>query len=319
MLTIAVSSRSMFQLEDANAIFEKDGQRAYDAFMRNTEDQLLAPGVAFELVRKLLTLNRYSKTDERLVNIILLSRNSPDAGVRIMRSAQAHGLDIERAVFTAGGDRFRYARALGADLFLCVNAADAKLAIGKGLAAASIAPRPILSEHNPDGRNDDVVRIAFDGDSVLFSAEGDQVFREHGLQRFIEHELEHANIPLGEGPFKKLLEKLSKVQAALLQVKNLPRPPLHIGLVTARGMQSHGRVLNTLRSWGINIDEVIFASGAPKGPLLKAFEADFFFDDTGRHVESALASNIAAAQVHFGSGGIPEYCAPAPKSRPRRP
>lgn len=314
MLTIAVSSRSLFHLEDANDIFERDGQLAYDAFMRDTEDQPLQPGMAFELVRKLLNLNQYtpleqSERGEQLVNVVLLSRNSPDAGVRVMRSVSLHGLPIERAVFTAGGNRFRYAHALKADLFLSASASDAKLALANGLAAASIVPRsrkPDPLPGIPCDRKDEVIRIAFDGDSVLFSDESDRIYREHGLERFKAHEIERANVPLGEGPFKKLLDKLSDVQKAISMNKASPRSPLHIGLVTARGVQSHARVLNTLRSWGISVDEVVFASGAPKGPLLRAFEADFFFDDTGRHVESALENDIAAAQVHFGEGGLPE-------------
>lgn len=319
MLTIAVSSRSLFQLEEANAIYEKDGQAAYDKYMQKTEDKKLEPGVAFEMVRKLLTLNQYSPAGQRLVNVVLLSRNSPDASVRIMRSVKTNGLDIEQAVFTAGGNRFRYAQVLGADLFLCANPSDARMALENGLAAGSIAPRAVKPSSGLPPRADDVIRIAFDGDSVLFSDEADKVYREHGLERFVAHENENANVPLGEGPFKKLLEKLSQVQQALVGIENLPRPPLHIGLVTARGVQSHGRVLNTLRSWGITVDEVVFASGAPKGPLLKAFEADFFFDDTSRHVASASEHDVAAAQVHFGEGGLPEAVKPMAASNDVKP
>lgn len=306
MLTVAVSSRSLFHLEASNVVFEQKGQGAYDAHMRETESQKLDPGVAFDLVRKLLLLNRFSKEGQRLVNVVLLSRNSPDASVRIMRSVGSHGLDIQQATFTAGGDRFRYAQAMDADLFLCVNPADAKLALDNGLAAASILPRQSKSSAGLPPRDDDVVRIALDGDSVLFDDSSDKLYREHGLPRFVAHELEHAEKPLGDGPFKNLLFQLSRVQAALLGAEGVTRPPLVVGLVTARGVQSHGRVISTLRSWGITVDEVIFASGAPKGPLLKAFGADFFFDDTQRHVDSAQENDIAAGRVHFGAGGLPE-------------
>lgn len=304
MLTIAVSSRSLFQLEEANLIFESEGQVPYDAYMRSTEDEILEPGVAFEMIRKFLNLNKYAPEGQRLVNVVLLSRNSPDAGIRVMQSVQKHGLDIERAVFTSGGNRFRSAKALGADLFLCASANDAKQSMENGLASGQIMPRKILS----NAGTNDFIRIAFDGDSVIFSNSADEVFREHGLKRFIEHEIENAHIPLNDGPFKKLLEKLSDLQKIFT---SLECKPLGIALVTARGVQSHGRVLNTLRSWGITVDEMIFASGAAKGPLLAALEADFFFDDTGRHVDSASEHNISAARVHFGDGGIPEHVADA--------
>lgn len=307
MLTIAVSSRSLFQLEDSNEIYEKSGQAAYDAHMRQTMNDPLQPGVAFELVRKVLLLNRYAPEGERLVNVVMLSRNSPAGSRRIMQSVAAHGLDIVRAVFTSGGNRFLYAQGLEADLFLSAHAADSKAALEKGIAAANIITRNNKVTSGLPPRRDDVLRFAFDGDSVIFSNEADLIFREHGLERFIGHEKDKAAIPLGEGPFKNLLDKLSKLQTSLDLVTGPDERPLRIGLFTARGMESHERVLNTLEHWGINVDEAAFASGAPKGPLLRAFGADFFFDDTGRHIESAMDHSIPSGHVQFGEGGIPEH------------
>lgn len=296
MLTIAVSSRSLFHMEEANELYEREGQAAFDAYMRSTESEPLPPGAAFPLVSKLLALNSVRSPLQRdRVEVVLLSRNSADAGMRVMNSVYHYGLDIESAAFTSGGNRFAYASAMNADLFLCAEAEDAHKAIKGGMAAAIIVP----AERQHDG-SDKTVRIAFDGDSVLFSDEADSVYRQHGMARFRSDELRDADKPLGEGPFKRLLVKLCELQKALPH----DACPLHIALVTARGMPSHGRVINTLRSWGISVNELVLAAGRPKGPLLQALRADMFFDDTGRNVESATAHNISAGQVPFGAGGI---------------
>lgn len=296
MLTIAVSSRSLFHIEDGNTIFETQGQEAFDAYMREKENIPLRPGSAFPLVRKLLNLNKLR--DPALpkgVQVIMLSRNSPDAGMRAMNSVQHYGLDIEQAVFSRGADRFKYARAMGAHLFLSANAADVKTALARGLAAATLLPteRDVSSE-------DDEVRIAFDGDSVLFSDEADQTYRREGLSAFRAAEVEKAAIPLGAGPFKKFLEELTVLQKTLPQ----DNPKLRIALVTARGMPAHGRPLQTLRHWGIRVDEALFAAGAPKGALLEAFGADIFFDDTVKNISSAAEFNVPSGHVPFGEGGI---------------
>lgn len=296
MLTIAVSSRSLFHMEDENALFEAQDQVAYDEYMRKTEDMPLPPGAAFSLVRKLLSLNTTTSPEPPdRVEVVLLSRNSANAGVRVMRSAMHYGLNIEQAVFTGGGDRFAYALAMKADLFLCSNAADAQKALENGIAAAHIVPAP----HMPD-LTDTTVRIAFDGDSVLFSDEADLIYRTHGLKQFRSDELRDAQKPLGDGPFKRLFGKLCALQHEL----GPDSGRVKTGLVTARGKTNHGRPISTLRSWGLTVDVAIFADGRPKGPFLKAFGADMFFDDTGKHVESAAEHAVPAGHVISGQGGI---------------
>ena len=292
MLTIAVSSRALFHMEDGHKIFLEQGADAFDAYMRDKEATPLRQGAAFPLVKKLLALNTKGIKRDR-VEVILLSRNSPDAGIRVMHSVQHYGLDIERAVFAQGSDRFRYAQALGAQLFLSVNPADVEASIQKGLAAATMVARE--TKMNDD---DAVVRIAFDGDSVLFSNESDLVFQEEGLAKFTSSEVAKANIPLQAGPFKPFLEALSQMQQEF-PAENVP---LKIGLVTARGCPAHERVLKTLRTWNIRLDEAIFAGGRPKGPLLKAFGADVFFDDAPRNIENAAQHDIASGQVPYGNG-----------------
>lgn len=294
MLTVAVSSRALFHIEDGDKVFRESGQDEFDAYMRTKEGVPLKRGVAFALVQKLLALNTNTVGSPRnRVEVILLSRNSPDAGMRIMDSVHHYGLDIEKAVFCAGGNRFRYAKGMGAHLFLSANAADVKEAIDNGVAAATMLPR-----ESAEVENDSAIKIAFDGDSVLFSSEADDVYRTRGLDAFREQELEMAAVPLGAGPFKLFLDALCAIQ------REFPRgeSPLKLALVTARGMPAHARVIHTLRSWGVVLDEAIFAGGASKGPLLQAFGADVFFDDTVKNVDSAQLHDIMSGHVPFGTG-----------------
>lgn len=295
MLKIAVSSRSLFHMEDGNRIFEKKGQEAFNQYMRQKENVPLRPGVAFPLVKKLLALNGLLPPDTQVgVEVMLLSRNSPDAGLRVMNSAEHYGLSITAAAFSQGTDRFRYAQALGANLFLSANYADVDAALKNNLAAAVMLPAESSEESN-----DDVVRIAFDGDAVLFSSEADEIYRTHGLEAFQRNELENAKIPLGAGPFKKVLAAIHELQ------KRLPSESasrLKVALVTARGLPSHARVLHTLRDWKITVDEAIFCGGRPKGMLLKAFGADVFFDDTQKNIDDAVRCQVPSGRVPYGSG-----------------
>lgn len=293
VLTIAVSSRALFHLEDGNKIFETEGQDAFDAYMRTKEEVPLRPGAAFPLIKKLLGLNTAKGSFQRdRVEVILLSRNSPDAGLRILNSVHHYGLDIERAVFSAGTDRFRYAKEMGAHLFLSANSPDVANALAQGLAAATLMPKEC--HHDCD---DDVVRIAFDGDAVLFSDEADKTYRSQGLAAFRSSEVEQADVPLGAGPLKSFVLELTA-----LQKKLAGDPRLRLALVTARGIPAHARPLKTLRSWGLRVDEAVFAGGLNKGPLLQAFGADMFFDDAKKNIESAGRSNISSGHVPFGAG-----------------
>lgn len=292
MLKIAVSSRALFNVEDGDKVFRQEGQEAFDEYMRSKEDTPLRPGAAFGLVRKLLGLN--ARLPQPLVKVALMSRNSPDAGMRVANSIEHYGLDISQAVFSKGADRFRYAAAVGAHLFLSANPSEVASALEFGLAAACVQP-----QDSSVALDDDVVRIAFDGDSVLFSHESDEVFRAHGLERFQEHEISNARVPLTPGPFKTVLEALHRVQVALNDREN---PRLRICLATARGRKVYARVVHTFRSWGIYVDEALFCDGEEKGPLLKAFGADIFFDDSPRNIESAQKHSVPSGHVPNGNG-----------------
>ena len=320
LLTIAVSSRSLFHIEDGNEIFEKEGQAAFNEYMRSKENVPLRPGPAFHLVRKLLAMNSTRSPHPRdLVEVVLLSRNSPDAGMRVMNSIYHYGLDIERAVFVEGEDRFRYAQDLGAQLFLSASPKDVRMAIDHGLAAATMLPVE-CAETDVGGEEDNEVRFAFDGDSVVFSDEADVCYRANGLEAFRQHETERAHIPLGAGPFKAFLVALHELQKALekrydeelrkyrAQDPSAPtaKKPSRIlvALVTARGMPSHARVINTLRHWGIHLNQAIFCGGLPKGPLLKTYRADIFFDDMQKNIDNANSHDIRSGHVPYGGGGI---------------
>lgn len=275
-LVIAISSRALFDLIDSHQVFEGEGVEAYCKYQIEREDEPLAPGVAFELVKKLLALNSDNKANPK-VEVILLSRNSSDTGLRIFNSINHHGLKITRAAFTSGASTHPYVSAFGAHLFLSADSTDVRLALDNGDAAAQILPSAKKKQSS------DQVRIAFDGDSVLFSDESERIYQERGLTAFEENEKLSAKTPLSGGPFKRFLVMLHKIQTAYPADSS----PIRTALVTARGAPAHERAIRTLRDWDIRIDEAIFLGGLDKGPFLNAFGADIFFDDQQGHCDSA--------------------------------
>jgi 5'-nucleotidase len=294
-LTIAISSRALFDLEDSHVLFEREGIAAYQAFQREREDEVLAPGIAFPLVRKLLALNALAPvaagagTDGApRVEVILLSRNSSDTGLRIFNSIQHHGLDIRRAAFTSGAPTWPYATSFGADLLLSANPESVRRALEAGVAAATILPSPAPAHRH------DQLRIAFDGDAVIFGDESERVSREQGVEAFGRHERERAREPLSGGPFRNFLDALHRLQAAFPAGD---AAPIRTALVTARSAPAHERVIRTLREWGVRLDEALFLGGRDKGPFLEAFGADIFFDDSEH--------NIASARDHVAAGHVP--------------
>lgn len=287
-LIVAISSRTLFDMEESHLLFEREGLDAYASFQRQHEDDLLAPGIAFPLVRKLLALNEGAAAEAPRVEVILISRNSADSGLRIFNSIAHHGLAIKRAAFSNGAPPFPYIKPFGADLFLSANAEDVRNALRAGVAAATLLPAKA-----PQQRHDQL-RIAFDGDAVIFDDEGERVSREGGLAAFAKHEREHAGEPLSGGPFRGFLDALHRLQAAF---PIGPDAPIRTALVTARSVPAHERVIRTLREWGIRLDEALFLGGRAKGPFLEAFGADIFFDDSEH--------NIVSARDHVAAGHVP--------------
>lgn len=295
-LVVAISSRALFDLDASHQVYEQQGTQAYCQYQIENEDIPLEPGAAYSLVRKLLALNDKDANKPR-VEIILLSRNSTDTGLRIFNSIQYHNLSISRAVFTSGSSPYRYVAPFGANLFLSTSADDVRMALDAGIAAATILPSNV-------GKNteSDQLRIAFDGDAVLFSDESERIYKEHGLQAFTENEQQTAKNPLPGGPFKDFLRTLNQLQTEYDDQESLIRT----ALVTARSAPAHERVIRTLRAWGIRIDEAIFLGGMDKGPFLKSFGADIFFDDQEGHCDSA--------REHVATGHVPHGIANEKKS-----
>ena len=289
LLVVAISSRALFDFEEENRLFESSDDRAYMHLQLQRLEQPARPGVAFPLVNKLLAFNRDAGAGPR-VEVVILSRNDPVSGMRVFRSAQHYGLPIERGVFTRGRSPWRYLTPLAAHLFLSMNEADVRSALGAGVPAARVfAHSARASDAHPNE-----VRIAFDGDAVLFSDEAERVFQSQGLSAFQTHERDQATTPLAPGPFKPLLQALHELQQA-------QTGPMRVrtALVTARSAPAHERAIRTLMDWHIEVDEAMFLGGLPKGAFLREFEPDFFFDDQTGHVESA-AGHVPAGHVLAG-------------------
>ncbi len=287
-LVVAISSRALFNFEEENLVFEQGDDRAYVALQMQRLDVPAPPGVAFSLVKKLLAFN--SGTDQK-VEVVLLSRNDPVSGMRVFRSCKAHGLDsIQRGVFTQGRDPFSYLKPLGAHLFLSANAVDVQQALQLGFPAARVLTESVQAH---DGHPHEV-RIAFDGDAVLFSDEAERVYQTQGLDAFQRHEIERASHPLPDGPFKPLLAALHR-----LQQDTQSQMRIRTALVTARSAPAHERAIRTLMDWNIGVDEAMFLGGLAKGEFLREFEPDFFFDDQTGHVNSA-ARHVPAGHVSSG-------------------
>ena len=289
-LVVAISSRALFDLDASHAVYEADGEEAYCRYQVENEDKILEPGIAFRLTKKLLALNARDPASP-VVEVILLSRNSADTGLRIFNSIQHHNLAITRAAFTRGSSPFFYVSAFGAHLFLSANAGDVKEALDAGYAAATILPSCTSSSPT------DELRIAFDGDAVLFSDASEQIFKRDGLAAFEQNEHASANEPLSSGPFKDFLSALHRIQSEYPSNQS----PIRTALVTARSAPAHERVIRTLRSWDIRIDEALFLGGMDKGEFLRAFGADIFFDDQQRHCDSA-SKHVPTGHVPHGVG-----------------
>jgi len=282
-LVIAISSRALFDLEEENAIFNKEGLESYYKHQLEHLDNPLSKGSAFRFVQNLLAINK--QFDNKLIEVIILSRNNAATGLRIGRSIEYYNLDIERTGWTAGTPVARYLEAFKVDLFLSVHTPDVEEAVHSGVAAATILPHtPITTQES------DMVKIAFDGDAVIFGDESEKVYQEGGLDAFIAHERENAKNPLSKGPFFKFLKIVSEIQDKF----PMESSPIRTALVTARSFSTHERVLGTLEGWGVRVDEAFFQGGVQKYEVIKAFGADIFFDDQDAHLLHASKETPSA-------------------------
>lgn len=290
-LVVGISSRALFNLEEENKIFEEQGLKEYSSFQIDHEKEVLKPGAGFALVKALLKLNEFD-TEQRKTEIIVMSRNSADTSLRIFHSIEHYGLDISRAALTGGESLTPYLDAFKTDLFLSANESDVQDAID-----ANVAAGIICTENLPQIDVDQEIkqiRIAFDGDAVLFSDASEKIYKEKGLQEFIKSERANAMSPLPEGPFAKLLKILSQLQEQFQGNEQ----PIRTALVTARNAPAHERVIRTLREWNVRIDEAFFLGGMSKSDVLRAFDAHIFFDDQAIHVDRA-SEYVPAARVPY--------------------
>ena len=292
-LVVAISSRALFDLDESHRIYESEGVEAYRQYQIAHEDEVLQPGDAFALVQKLLGLNEM--LGRQLVEVVLVSRNSADTGLRVFNSIQQHGLGISRAAFVGGRSPYPYLAAFGCHLFLSTHVEDVRSALENGFAAATILSAGARRETAGE------LRFAFVGDAVLFSDEAERVFQQGGLEAFQTREQASAREPLGGGPFKPFLAALNRVQQAFPQESC----PIRTALVTARSAPAHERVIRTLREWDIRLDESLFLGGLDKSAFLEAFSADVFFDDQPGHCERAREV-VATGHVPHGVSNEPQ-------------
>lgn len=290
-LVVALSSRALFDFEEENQLFENSDDRAYMRLQQQRLDEPAKPGTAFSLARKLLAFNLPGEAPR--VEVVVLSRNDPISGMRVFRSAQHYGLSIERGVFTRGHSPWRYLKPLKAQLFLSTNEDDVRSALVAGVAAARVFPQSARAS----AAYPDELRIAFDGDAVLFSDEAEQIYQRDGLDAFQAHERERKLTPLPAGPFKQVLHELQRLQQR--QRDGQMPMSLRTALVTARSAPAHERAIRTLMDWDVEVDEAMFLGGLPKGEFLREFEPDFFFDDQQGHIQNAVP-HVPSGHVAMG-------------------
>uniref|UniRef100_A0A8D0HL29 5'-nucleotidase, cytosolic IB n=1 Tax=Sphenodon punctatus TaxID=8508 RepID=A0A8D0HL29_SPHPU len=301
-ITVAVSSRALFDMVTERQIYEEQGVEKYVEYQQANENVTLKPGPAFYFVKALEQVNSrlrelYSNDDE-LFDIVLMTNNHAQVGVRLINSINHYGLSIERFCMTGGNSPIGYLKAYLTNLYLSADSEKVQEAIEAGIASAT------MFTGNKDIQYDDKqLRVAFDGDAVLFSDESEKIVKEQGLDRFFEHEQLYENKPLAQGPLKGFLEDLGKLQKKFYAKNERLDSPIRTYLVTARSAASSGaRVLKTLRSWGVQIDEALFLAGAPKGPVLVKIRPHIFFDDQMFHIEGAQQLGTVAAHVPYGIG-----------------
>lgn len=284
-LVIGISSRALFDLEEENRIFEEEGLEKYAQYQIEHENDVLKPGTGFRLVKSLLDL----KIDgNQVAEVIIMSRNSSDTSLRIFKSIEEYGLGITRAALAGGASVEPYLGAFETDLFLSANEEDVQEAINAGFAAGLIIPDSKSAESDKE-----YIRIAFDGDAVLFTDESEKIYQAEGLEAFSEYERANAMNPLPEGPFAKFLKTLSMIQERFGE-----DCPIRTALVTARCAPAHERVIRTLRAWNVRVDEAFFLGGIDKSRILESFGADIFFDDQQVHLDTA-SKVVPSARVPY--------------------
>ena len=297
-LVVGVASSALFDLSKSDAVFRNEGEEKYRAYQRENLDEVLEPGVAFPFIRRLLTLNDLSE-DERLVEVVILSRNDPETGMRVMRSVQHHGLDITRAIFMQGRSPYRFMEPLRMSLFLSANEDDVREAIRMGFAAGRVVGRAVADDGGTD------LRIAFDFDGVLADDSAERFYQEGTLEAYQENESALADVPLPRGPLAAFLEKINHIQR-IEDAKHDADPEgyqrrVRVAVVTARSAPAHERAINSIHQWGLRVNDAFFLGGVDKGPILAVLEPHIFFDDQRRNIDT---TSHLAPSVHIPFGEL---------------
>ncbi|WP_292998425.1 5'-nucleotidase [Nevskia sp.] len=295
-LVIGLASSALFELSESDRVFREAGEAVYRQHQLDHRADILKPGVAFPFIKRLLSLNALRPGDP-LVEVILLSKNDPDTGLRVMDSIAAHGLAISRAVFLQGRSPHRYIEPLRISLFLSADEADVRDANAAGHAAGQV-----LQSSFVDAADDDELRIAFDFDGVLADDQSEAVFQRDGLASFHDHERRHAATPVNPGPLAPFLRKLRQIQALEEQQALADRDylrKLRVSIVTARDAPSHERVITTMRDWGVTVNEAFFLGGIEKRAVLSVLKPHIFFDDQQHHLTPA-AADLPCVHIPFG-------------------
>ena len=305
-LVVGVASSALFDLDASDAVFRRDGEQKYREYQRDHLGDALAPGVAFPFIRRLLALNDLSG-DERLVEVVVLSRNDPETGLRVMRSVEHHGLDITRAIFMQGRSPYRFMEPLRMSLFLSANGADVREAIRMGFAAGRVVGRAADDGHAADDDGGTDLRIAFDFDGVLADDSAEQFYQKRSLEEYQENESALADVPLPKGPLAAFLEKINHIQG-IEDAKHDADPGgykrrVRVAVVTARSAPAHERAINSIHQWGLHVNDAFFLGGIDKGPVLGVLQPHIFFDDQRRHVDTASRSTPS---VHIPFGELNE-------------
>jgi 5'-nucleotidase len=306
VLVIGVSSRALFDLEEANRVYETEGLDAYIQYQVDRADDVLGPGAGFPLIRSILDLNRHT-APRRVAEVVIMSRNSPQTSLRMFNSIQHYGLDIQHAALSGGTSIAPYLHTFDVDLFLSASEIDVQAANAAGVAGGLILGKPASLERV------DPIRIGFDADAVIFSDEAERIYRERGLEAFLKHEKENAKRPLPDGPFAKLLRTLSELQCH----PSFAKPPIRLAVITARNMPAHERVIRTLLAWNVRVDEAFFMGGIPKTRILQAFQPHIFFDDQDTHCQPA-AQLVPTAKVSVVVAAAQNSAPPARGHRRKR-
>jgi 5'-nucleotidase len=294
---IAVASSALFDLTESDKVFREKGEEEYRKYQREHEDDVLDTGVIFPLIKRILNINHQSDQDDQPVEVILLSKNDPDTGLRVFKSIEYYGLPISRAVFVAGNNPFEYLDAFNASLFLSGNPNDVKEAVEHALPAGCIYPTDFI-----DNESDEELRLAFDFDGVIADDSAETIFQKGKLDSFHDHEKQNAGEPLPPGPLSRFFTEISKLQRREIGKSQLDKdykPKIRVAIVTARNAPAHERVITTLRKLDIRVDESFFLGGIDKGRVLGIFKPHIFFDDQVGHIEG-VARTVPSVHVPFG-------------------